>query len=68
MEKQRKKIGAILRKKRNGKTVYDIVKASGLSPAQIHGIEKGDKSYTIDSYIKILSAHKIPFTIEDNII
>lgn len=42
-----------------GWTVNKVAQLSGLTGDQVKGIEAGDKSYTIDSFIRLLSAYDI---------
>lgn len=59
----RQLIGKYLKsvRKDKGLTVYAVSKISGLQRAQIQAIEKGDSSYTIDSFIRIIQALDVYF-------
>lgn len=54
----RKKIGEYIQSIRMGKdlTLYAVSKASGLRIEQLQGIEAGDTSYTIDTFLKVCRA------------
>lgn len=49
----KKTIAQIMKNAKNGKSYYRLAKESGLTQAQIEGIETGDKKYTIDSLLKL---------------
>ncbi len=54
----REVIGENLKKFRESKqiTIYRLINETGLSRQQLNAIEKGETSYTIDSFIKYISA------------
>ena len=63
----RQKVGQYLQSIREEKqlTYYAVAKLAGLSIEQVQSIEAGDKSYTIDSFLKITHALDTYFFMED---
>ena len=63
----RQKVGQYLQSIREEKqlTYYAVAKLAGLSIEQVQSIEAGDKSYTIDSFLKIAHALDTYFFMED---
>jgi transcriptional regulator with XRE-family HTH domain len=63
----RQKVGEYLKSRRQEKklTYYAVAKLAGLSIEQVQSIEAGDKSYTIDSLLKITRALDTYLSLED---
>ena len=61
----KKDIGKVVAQKRKqkGVTIYRLMKEAGIQRNQILAIEKGDKSYTVDSLLNTCTYFGLRFSI-----
>jgi transcriptional regulator with XRE-family HTH domain len=60
--KKRAQMGATIRTEmeRQGLTIADMVKRSGVANQQVQFVRKGHRKYSIDSFLRVWLALKLP--------